>query len=81
MQGQAPLRPRGERVRKSSAVAAGNAHIAFGQRPLGMGELGHLPRGAQPFGEPRDALVDEVAPQPARDEVQVGAGIAGACGE
>ena len=46
-----------------------------------MGELCDLPCGAQPFGEARDALVDEVAAEAPGDEVEVRTGTAGTRGK
>src|SRR5690242_8588335 len=46
-----------------------------------MGELSHLPGRAESFAEPSNLLRDEVATQPAGDEVHVAASGAGAGGQ
>src|SRR6478672_1818167 len=76
--------PQGEQLRrarvrgmgKSRSVAAGHPDVALSEGPLRMGELGHFPRCRQSFAEARDALIEKIAPKPARDEVQVSARVA-----
>src|SRR5690242_16522089 len=37
-----------------------------------MGKLGHLPGGGEPLGKAGNSLIDELAPQPSGNEVEIG---------
>src|SRR5205085_11024399 len=59
------------RVNQRAAVAAGHSREAALERPVGRNQLGHLPQRGELVGQARDALVDQLAPQAASDEVEV----------
>src|SRR6476646_1103402 len=65
------------RVRKSPAFAARHSREAATKRLVRVRQLGEPPERTELLRQSHDPLVHQIAAQPARDEVQVRAGIAG----
>src|SRR3954453_8068376 len=73
MQRQPVCRSRLGGMGKCPAVPAGNPSKAARQRLVRMGELGEPPKRSEPLGQAPDPLIDELATQAPRNQVEIAA--------